>query len=131
MKLNECKIIGFLVRDAETVMLKSGRLKQAFRIAINDDYQNKSTGENVHRVHFVDCYVIGKEYKGMSKGRRILINGKLVSKEYETNKIKKGWIGVEAYTLDFMYQKPNGEEEPIPAEIVQDMKDTNTDEVPF
>lgn len=103
MKLNVVLQIGNLVRDAEVVKLPNGKTKQIFTIAINDDYKKVGTEEWIPRPYFVNCYVIGKVYMDMKKGKRVLVNGKWVTKSYETDDKKKKTVTLlEVYALDFV-----------------------------
>lgn len=125
MKLNMVLVIGNLVKDATTVMMKNGKIKQSFSIAINDDYKKSGTDEWIKRPYFFDCYVVGKEYKDLVKGKKVLINGKLITKTYETDGVKKKYTAIEVFTLDLMHQKDSGYDEVYPA------KEVSTDEIPF
>ena len=104
MKLNRIEIIGRLVRDAEIKMSqKSGKIRQYFSIAFNDDYKKQGSEEWVKRVYYFNCYA-WKEYEGMFKGARVLIIGKLVMLTYEDKKTgeKKSLPYIEVVSLDFM-----------------------------
>lgn len=132
MKLNQIMVIGNLVKDAEVNTLSNGKKKQTFLLAVNDDYKKAGSDEWIKRPYFIDCYIIGKEYADLKKGKRVLINGKLITHNYETNGVKKKYTAIEIYTLDYMYQKDSGYEEPIPAkEVDKDIKDVSSEEVPF
>lgn len=133
MKLNNYFAIGNLVKDAETKVMSNGKKKQIFTIAINDDYKNKESQSDdwIHRAYFVNCYVVGKEYQNLTKGRKILINGKLVTKNYEKNTEKRTLTMIEVFTLDFMYQKENGVEETVPAKTTDDISNLDEEQLPF
>ncbi len=131
MKLNQFYVIGNLVRDAEIVNMPNGKLKQVFTIAINDDYKKQGSDEWIKRPYFVDCYVVGKEYKGLTKGKKVLINGKIVTRNYEQNGAKKKITLVEVFTLDFMVQKDSSDYETVKAEEKGNIKDANTEDLPF
>ena len=133
MKLNNYFAIGNLVKDAETKIMSNGKKKQIFTLAINDDYKNKEnqTDDWIHRAYFINCYVVGKEYQNLTKGRKILINGKLVTKNYEKNTEKRTLTMIEVFTLDFMYQKENGVEETIPAKTTDDISNLDEEQLPF
>lgn len=134
MKLNSVIIIGNLVKNAETKVLPSGMKKQIFTLAINDDYQKAGTKEWIKRPYFVDCYVVtGKEYRDLTKGKKIIINGKIITKNYEINGVKKKLTAIEVYTLDFMYQKDSSDYETIPAKTTEqkDIQDVDEENLPF
>lgn len=121
MKLNMVLVIGNLVKDAITVTMKNGKIKQSFSIAINDDYKKAGTDEWIKRPYFFDCYVVGKEYKDLVKGKKVLINGKLIMKTYETDGVKKKYTAIEVFTLDLMHQNGNS----------KDFDGVDTESVPF
>lgn len=117
MKLNQVLLIGNLVRDAEIKQMSNGKNKQVFTIAVNDDYKKAGTEEWISRPYFLNCYVVGKEYKGLLKGKRVMINGKIITRNYEHNGVKKTITLIEVYALDFLVQKENGNEFTEKAEL--------------
>ena len=132
MKLNQIFVIGNLVKDAETKTMQNGKIKQTMILAINDDYKKAGTTEWIKRPYFIDCFIIGKEYQGLTKGKRVLINGKLVTHTYEANGVKKKYTAIEIYTLDFMFQQDSGYSEHIPAKAKgEDIKDMDDVDLPF
>lgn len=131
MKLNQYYVIGNLVKDSEIKVMPNGKNKQVFTLAINDDYKKQGSDEWIKRPYFIDCYVIGKEYKNLTKGRKVLINGKIVTRNYEVNGAKKKITLVEVFTLDFMVQKDSGYDETVPAKTTDDIKDMDTEDLPF
>ena len=131
MKLNQFYVIGNLVKDSEIKVMPNGKNKQVFTIAINDDYKKQGSDEWIKRPYFVDCYVVGKEYKNLTKGKKVLINGKIVTRNYEQNGAKKKITLVEVFTLDFMVQKDSSDYETVKAEEKGNIKDANTEDLPF
>lgn len=131
MKLNQFYAIGNLTRDSEIKTMPNGKTKQVFNIAINDDYKKAGTEEWIKRPYFVDCYVVGKEYKNLTKGKKVFINGKLVTKNYEVNGVKKKITLIEVFALDFMVQKDSSEYEIVKAEEKDNIKDVDTEDLPF
>lgn len=130
MKLNQFYAIGNLVRDAEIGKMPNGKTKQVFSIAINDDYKKAGTEEWIQRVYFLSCYIVGKEYNNMVKGTRVLINGKLVTRNYEKDGAKKTITMVEVYALDFI--KKEFIDSQVPANSTEEKSVEKTDEdVPF
>ena len=131
MKLNQFYAIGNLTRDSEIKTMPNGKTKQVFNIAINDDYKKAGTEDWIKRPYFIDCYVVGKEYKNLTKGKKVFINGKLVTKNYEVNGVKKKITLIEVFALDFMVQKDSSEYEIVKAEEKGNIKDVDTEDVPF
>lgn len=139
MKLNRIEIIGRLVRDAEIKMSqKSGKIRQYFSIAFNDDFKKQGTEEWVKRVHFFNCYV-WKEYEGMFKGTKVFIVGKLVNLTYEDKKTgeKKSLPYIEVVSLDFIAdnktaQQPQPEQQAEQPQQEYPIKEEDfSNEVPF
>ena len=131
MKLNQFYAIGNLTRDSEIKTMPNGKTKQVFNIAINDDYKKAGTEDWIKRPYFIDCYVVGKEYKNLTKGKKVFINGKLVTKNYEVNGVKKKITLIEVFALDFMVQKDSSEYEIVKAEEKGNIKDVDTEDIPF
>ena len=74
MKLNRIEIIGRLVRDAEIKMSqKSGKIRQYFSIAFNDDFKKQGTEEWVKRVHSSTA-MLGKNMKVCLKAQKFLLS---------------------------------------------------------
>ena len=124
MKLNQ-----FFAIDAEILKKPNGKTKQVFSIAINDDYKKAGTEEWIPRPYFVDCYVVGKEYKNLTKGRKVIINGKIVTRNYEVQGAKKKITAIEVYALDFIQKAEVVSETPENKRAVEENE--NTEECPF
>lgn len=141
MKLNRVEIIGRLVRDAEIKMSQSGKIKQYFSIAFNDDYKKQGTEEWVKRVYFFNCYA-WKEYENMFKGAKVFVVGKLVNINYEDKKTgeKKSLPYIEVVSLEFIadnkpaqiQQEQETEQQPAQPQQEYPIKEDNFEnEVPF
>ena len=113
MKLNRIEIIGRLVRDAEIKATQTGKIRQYFSIAFNDDFKKQGTEEWVKRVHFFNCYA-WKEYEGMFKGTKVFIIGKLVNLTYEDKKTgeKKSLPYIEVVSLDLIADNKPAQAQP-------------------
>lgn len=133
MKLNNYYAIGNLVRDAEIVTMSNGKTKQVFTLAINDDYKKSGTEEWIQRPYFLSCYVVGKEYQNLLKGKRVMINGKIVTRNYEKNKEKRTITLVEVFALDFIVMKDSSDYERVPAKTTEEKSIDEIDEtdLPF
>lgn len=130
MKLNQFYAIGNLVRDSEIKLMPNGKPKQVFTIAVNDDYKKAGTEEWIKRPYFLDCYVIGKEYQNLVKGKKVLVNGKIVTKNYEVQGAKKKITLVEVFALDYVVMKDSSDYETVPAKTteektIEEMDDTD------
>lgn len=91
--LNEWKGLGRLGRELELRYLPNGDAVVSFSIACDDSYRDKQTGNKVERTEWVRCVAFRQtaEFLGewLMKGARILVTGKLKTREYEQDGIKK------------------------------------------
>lgn len=89
--MNKVIISGNLVKDAElTYTQGKGTAKLSFTVANNEGFEdNKKTT-------FVNCIIWGKSAKNLSqyltKGKKILVNGKLDIRSYEDKEGNKRYI---------------------------------------
>jgi len=101
---NRVILAGNLVRDPETRFLPSGVAVTSFSIAVNRRY--KSNNEVKEEVSFFDVSVFGKtgencaEY--LSKGRPVLVEGRLRQRSWETDGVKRSKIEVVASNVQFL-----------------------------
>ena len=86
MSYNRTILIGNLTRDPELRYTPNGTAVASFGIAVNSKY--KSGEEMKEEVLFMSCVVFGKRAdvaaQYISKGSRVLVEGKLVQKRWET-----------------------------------------------
>ena len=91
--LNEWKGIGRLGKDLELRYLPNGDAVVSFSIACDDSYKDKQTGQKVERTEWVRCVAFRQTAEFLAdwlmKGARILVTGKLKTREYEQEGIKK------------------------------------------
>jgi single-strand DNA-binding protein len=85
--LNRTFHTGRLTRDCELKYLPDGTAVANMRLAVNDDWTDKKTGEKKGSTLFIDVAVFGNAAesckKFLSKGSKILVEGKLSCREYE------------------------------------------------
>ena len=104
ISINRVILAGNLVRDPETRFLPSGVAVTSFSIAVNRRY--KSNNEVKEEVSFFDISVFGKtgencaEY--LSKGRSVLVEGRLRQRSWETDGVKRSKIEVVADNVQFL-----------------------------
>ncbi|MHB0806055.1 single-stranded DNA-binding protein [Stutzerimonas nitrititolerans] len=91
--LNEWRGIGRLGNEIETRFMPNGTAVANFSIAVDDSYKDKQTGQKVEQTEWVRCVAFGKtaEFLGewLHKGKRILVCGKMKTREYEKDGIKR------------------------------------------
>jgi len=101
---NRVILAGNLVRDPEIRYLPSGLSVTSFGVAVNSRY--KQNNEWKEEVSFFDIVVFGKlgencaEY--LSKGRSVLVEGRLRQRRWETDGQKRSKIEVVADGVQFL-----------------------------
>jgi single-strand DNA-binding protein len=101
---NRVILAGNLVRDPETRFIPSGTAVTSFSIAVNRRY--KSNNEVKEEVSYFDVSVFGKmgencaEY--LSKGKPVLVEGRLRQRRWEADGVKRSKIEVVADNVQFL-----------------------------
>ncbi|WP_190810714.1 single-stranded DNA-binding protein [Flagellimonas sp. S3867] len=92
---NKVQLIGNLGNDPEMVTLENGNKLAKFSIATNETYKN-ATGEKVTDTQWHNIVAWGKVAEivenFLEKGKEVAIEGKLVSRSYETKEGEKRYI---------------------------------------
>ena len=127
---NRVILAGNLVRDPETRFLPSGDAVTSFSIAVNRRY--KSNNEVKEEVSFFDISVFGKtgencaEY--LSKGRPVLVEGRLRQRSWETDGVKRSKIEVVANNVQFLGPRGGSAESSASSAPAAESQD---DDIPF
>ncbi len=106
VSFNRVILAGNLTRDPETRFLPSGTAVTEFSIAVNSRYKSKTTNEFKEEVSYFDVVVFGKtgencaEY--LSKGRPVLVEGRLRQRSWEKDGQKRSKIEVLADNVQFL-----------------------------
>ena len=91
--LNRWEGIGRLGKDIDLRYMPNGNAVTSFSIACDDSYKDKQTNQKVERTEWVRCVAFGATAEYISKyllvGARILVVGKLKTREYEKDGIKR------------------------------------------
>ncbi len=111
---NKVILIGNLTRDVELKYTPSGTAIAKFGLATNRKYKDKTTNETKQEVMFIDITVFGRsaeianQYLG--KGRRVLIEGRLVLDQWvDSNGQKRSKHSIVAERVHFMDSKSSGD----------------------
>ena len=92
---NKVQLIGNLGNDPEIINLESGKMLAKFSIATNESYKN-AKGEKVTDTQWHNIVAWGKTAeiieKYVTKGKEVAIEGKLISRSYETKEGEKRYI---------------------------------------
>jgi single-strand DNA-binding protein len=111
---NKVMLIGNLTRDPEIKTLPSGMNVADLRLAINENYTDK-TGQKIEKACFVDVVVWDKQADlcktYLSKGSPILVEGRLQMDEWTTKEgEKRSKLRVRADRFQFLGAKRSGGE---------------------
>ncbi|MDO6490113.1 MAG: single-stranded DNA-binding protein [Cellulophaga sp.] len=92
---NRVQLIGNLGNDPEIMNLDGGKKLARFSVATNETYKN-AAGEKVTDTQWHNVVAWGKTAeiveKYITKGKEIALEGKLVSRSYETKEGEKKYI---------------------------------------
>ena len=91
--LNRWEGIGRLGQDIEMRYMPNGNAVANFSIAVDDSYKDKQTGQKVEQTEWVRCVAFGKSAEFLDewlrKGARLYASGKLKTREYDKDGIKR------------------------------------------
>jgi single-strand DNA-binding protein len=130
---NRVILAGNLVRDPEIRYLPSGLSVTSFGIAVNSRY--KQNNELKEEVSFFDIVVFGKlgencaEY--LSKGRPVLVEGRLRQRRWESEGTKRSKIEVVADGVQFLGAPKGGKAEEGAGGAAPQGADNPDDDIPF
>jgi single-strand DNA-binding protein len=92
---NSVQLIGRLGKDPEIKSFDGGRKLATFSMATSDSYKNQD-GEKVEDTQWHNVVVWGKladvAGKYLKKGQEVAVEGKLVHRNYETDKGEKRYV---------------------------------------
>lgn len=92
---NKVQLMGHLGNDPEITLLKNGSKLARFSIATNEFYKN-AEGERVTDTQWHTIVAWGKladiAESYLEKGKEIMLEGKLVSRSYETKEGQKKYV---------------------------------------
>lgn len=111
--MNKVILVGRLTRDPEIRFTQTGKAVASFSIAVDSGF-----GDN-KRADFIPIVVWDKLAevcgKNLTKGRRILVEGRLQIRDYEKDGQKRRAAEVVAQNIEFLDYKDNGQGEKQPA----------------
>lgn len=90
--LNRCEFIGNLTKDVTMRSTNTGKVVCSFSIACNRDYTDKN-GQKQEIADFINVtaweFLAKKAGNGLKKGARVYVSGRLTTRSYEQDGIKK------------------------------------------
>lgn len=105
MSINRVCISGGLTRDPELRATQGGGQILTFGVAVTDRRKDSQTGEWKDYPNYVDCVVFGKRAESLSrflsKGVRVIVDGKLRWSQWEKDGYKRSKIEVIVDDLEF------------------------------
>lgn len=91
--LNRWEGIGRLGNPIDLRYMPNGNAVANFNIAVDDSYKDKTSGQKIEQTEWVRCVAFGKTAEFLAqwlhKGKRLLAVGKLKTREYEKDGIKR------------------------------------------
>ncbi|MCP4882945.1 MAG: single-stranded DNA-binding protein [Flavobacteriales bacterium] len=142
--LNKVMLIGHLGDEVKMHYFEGGNCIGRFPIATNESYSNRQTGEKVTTTEWHNVVVRNKLAelceKFLSKGDRVFIEGKIKTRQWEQEGIKRYTTEIHALDMTFLTTKKDLNN-PAPMNTSHEideakstgqnsLKDT-TDDVPF
>lgn len=93
--MNTVQILGNLARDPELRFTKTGRAVATFTVAATNTYIDSATNETKEQTAFINCVAWGKTGEAVGnckKGERLLVNGRIQTRSYETADGQKRYV---------------------------------------
>src|ERR1035438_8664537 len=116
--LNQVTLMGNLTRDPELRQTPNGQNVCSFSLALNRSYKDQS-GEWQEATDYVDIVAWGplaeRVSQYLTKGRRCLVQGRLQSRSWEQDGVKRSKVEVNANDVTFLDSRGGGEEGGAPA----------------
>ncbi len=110
--VNQVILMGNLTRDPETRQTPSGQSVTSFSLALNRSYKDQS-GEWQEATDFIDIVAWGplgeRVAQYVTKGRRVLVQGRLQSRAWEQDGQKRSKVEVLANDVTFLDGRGDGE----------------------
>ncbi|HSW75386.1 MAG TPA: single-stranded DNA-binding protein [Candidatus Saccharimonadales bacterium] len=103
--VNQVILMGNLTRDPETRQTPSGQSVTSFSLALNRSYKDQS-GEWQEATDYIDVVAWGplgeRVAQYVTKGRRVLVQGRLQSRSWEQDGQKRSKVEVLASDVTFL-----------------------------
>ncbi|MGY6649346.1 single-stranded DNA-binding protein [Wenyingzhuangia sp. IMCC45574] len=127
--LNKVMLIGHLGDNVKTHYFDDGSCVGRFPVATNETYTNKSTGEKITTTEWHNIVVRNKlaeiceQY--LSKGDKVYCEGKIKTREWEQEGVKKYTVEIHVHDMNFLSPKnetkTSTEEKPNSEGIIDDL----------
>ena len=124
-------IAGRLTRDPETRFAPSGLAVANFSVAVKN--RSKSGSDAKEDVSFFDVVVFGKQGEKcaeyLSKGRPVLVEGRLRQRRWESDGVKRSKVEILADNVQFLGSPRGASAEGAPA--AEPAPEAPDDDIPF
>lgn len=107
--LNKVMLIGHLGDNVKNHYFDDGSCVGRFPVATNETYTNKSTGEKITNTEWHQIVVRNKlaeiceQY--LSKGDKVYCEGKIKTREWEQDGVKKQTVEIHVHDMNFLSPK--------------------------
>jgi len=141
--LNKVMLIGHLGDEVKMHYFEGGNCIGRFPVATNETYTNKQTGERITTTEWHNVVVRNKLAelceKFLSKGDRVYVEGRIKTRQWEQEGVKRYSTEIQAQEMTFLNTKkelnnPGGFDSPAqaaPKPVDQTVKEDETDDLPF
>ena len=124
--LNKAMLIGHLGDEVKMHYFEGGNCIGRFPIATNESYTNKQTGEKISTTEWHNVVVRNKLAeiceKYLSKGDRVYIEGRIKTRQWEQDGIKRYTTEIHATDMNFLTTKKDLNN-PTSAQAIPDIED--------
>ncbi|NJB81334.1 single-stranded DNA-binding protein [Wenyingzhuangia aestuarii] len=107
--LNKVMLIGHLGENVKTHYFEGGGCVGRFSLATNETYTNKTTGEKTTTTEWHNIVVRNKLAeiceKHLTKGDKVYCEGKIKTREWELEGVKKTTLEIHVQEMTFLSQK--------------------------
>ena len=141
--LNKVMLIGHLGDEVKMHYFEGGNCIGRFPVATNETYTNKQTGERITTTEWHNVVVRNKLAelceKFLSKGDRVYVEGRIKTRQWEQEGVKRYTTEIQAQEMTFLNTKkelnnPSGFDAPSAGAskpMDQTVKEDETDDLPF
>jgi len=107
--LNKAMLIGHLGDEVKMHYFEGGNSIGRFPVATNESYTNKQTGERITTTEWHNVVVRNKLAeiceKYLSKGDRVYVEGRIKTRQWEQDGIKRYTTEIQALEMNFLTTK--------------------------
>lgn len=141
--LNKVMLIGHLGDEVKMHYFEGGNSIGRFPVATNETYTNRQTGERITTTEWHNVVVRNKLAeiceKFLSKGDRVYVEGRIKTRQWEQDGVKRYTTEIHAQEMTFLNTKkelsnPGAAEQPtatVSKPQQEEVKDDEVDDLPF